>query len=118
MISIFSSSRYKIDRKLIRTHVVSTLSRFGIDQSQNFSIAFVGKRKMKEISKNYKNENIALPVLIFPYGNEKNTDGETGHVFAEIVICYPQAVLLAAEREKEVNTTIANLITHAISNIA
>jgi len=38
-------------------------------------------------------------------------------VIGEVVICYPQAVLLAAERDKKVEVMMKQLIEHGIKNI-
>lgn len=103
MINIISSSRYKISRKKIKE---------AISVDENINIVFIGKNKMKSIANKYKRENIALPVLSFSY-KDKADDIPTGEIF----ICYPQAVLLAAEREKRVDDMIISLIKHGIENI-
>lgn len=69
---------------------------------------------MKDIALRYKKENIALPVLSFSYLDE---EGDAEKLLGEIFICYPQAVLLASEREKTVNETIVNLVDHGIETI-
>ncbi len=68
---------------------------------------------MKEISSSYKNEDVALPVLAFPY--KEQVEGE--RLLGEIFICYPQAILLAAQKNKKVDVTILQLIEHGISNL-
>lgn len=70
---------------------------------------------MKQIAKTYKQENVALPVLAFPYKQGEQADGE--RIIGEVVICYPQAILLAAERTKTVDTMMKQLIEHGIRNI-
>lgn len=80
----------------------------------NVTIAFVGKNKMRKVSNEYKNEDVALPVLSFLYNEQQ----EDGHVFlGEILICYPQAILLAAERNKKVDDMLDSLIEHGLSNL-
>lgn len=114
MINIISSSRYKINRKKIKEIISDFLAKKNIDQEINIvNIAFIGKNKMKNIATNYKNEPVALPVLSFSY-NEKQ---ENNIFLGEIFICYPQAVLLAAERNKKVDETINNLIIHGLENL-
>jgi len=106
MINIFSSSRYKINRKKIR-------ETFKID-NYTINISFVGRNKMRALSKNYKKESLALPVLSFPYQGEKI---ENENLLGEIVVCYPQAVLLAAERNRRVEEIILGLIKHGIDSL-
>jgi len=114
MINIISSSRYKIDRSRLKKTAADFLNSKGIADNITVNIAFVGKNKMKNLSKTYKNESVALPVLSFGY-NQKEDNEEI--LLGEIVICYPQAVLLAAERNRKVEETIINLIKHAVENL-
>lgn len=114
MINIFSSSRYKLDKKEIKDFAQSVLQRYHATDLLAVNIVFVGKRKMRDIARTYKDEDVALPVLAFPYQNDqKNTE----NVIGEVIICYPQAVLLAAEREKKVEDMMKQLIEHGIKNL-
>ena len=67
MLNIVSSSRYKINRKLVKTVFSEVLTGYGIPDNAIFNLIFVGKKKMKDISAKYKKENVALPVLSFAY---------------------------------------------------
>ncbi|MBI2641780.1 rRNA maturation RNAse YbeY, partial [Candidatus Roizmanbacteria bacterium] len=58
-------------------------------------------------------ENVALPVLSFPLVEKKAEENLIG----EVLICYPQAILLAAQREKKVDDIILELVEHGISNL-
>ena len=91
-------------------------SKYNIPSNAEINLIFIGKKKMKTISKDYKKVNVALPVLTFSYLDRMYPD-ENNKTFAEIFICYPQAVLLAAEREKRVDNIISQLITHGVENI-
>ncbi|PIS15614.1 hypothetical protein COT62_02545 [Candidatus Roizmanbacteria bacterium CG09_land_8_20_14_0_10_41_9] len=114
MIYIVTSSRYKINRRKIRKEAQDILDAYEVSPDLILNIVFVGRNKMKTISKKYKNEEVALPVLSFDYSKEAQSDGK---LMGEIVICYPQAILLAAERERRVDETITKLIRHGIENI-
>jgi len=116
MLNIISSSRYKINRKLIKKTAGEMLTNYGIPDSALINIVFVGRKKMKTIAVKYKQENVALPVLSFSYLGETRTS-DVDNVLGEIFICYPQTVLLAAEREKKVDDIISLLIKHGIENI-
>lgn len=113
MIQIVSTSRYKLNRKHLRTSVANLLLGKGINPNHSLNVIFVGKKKMKEISASYKHENIALPVLAFPYKEQVEEEKLLGEIF----ICYPQAVLLAAQKNKKVDVTILQLIEHGITNL-
>lgn len=114
MIHIITSSRYLIDRKRIRLCVEKTASQFQIDPSLSVNVVFVGKTKMRSIASTYKHEDVALPVLAFPY----RLDPDMGEpLLGEIFLCYPQVVLLAAERNKRLDALIDELIIHGMKNL-
>lgn len=118
MIEFTASSRYKVGTRRLRKHIETSSTNFGIDADRVITIAFVGKRKMRSIARTYKNEDVALPVLSFLHerpGDEFQLNQEK--LFGEIVICFPQAVLLAAERNKTVDTMMLELIDHALNNL-
>lgn len=123
MINIFVNPRYKLDKKSISSKTADILERHSISSEKVLSIAFIGKRKMKFIANMYKHENVALPVLSFAYKTDKSNESYESNLshddatFGEVVICYPQAVLLAAEKNKTVEHTIVALIEHGIENI-
>ena len=109
MVKVFTTSRYKIDRSSIVQAAESYLQRQRVNHDMVVNIVFIGKRKMKKIAQDFKSENEALPVLSFRYGENE--------LLGEIFICYPQAILLAAERDRGVDETIMQLLTHGIDNI-
>lgn len=118
MLNIVSSSRYKVNRKLVKKTAEEILTSYNIPSSAILNIVFIGRKKMKTIVAKYKQENVALPVLSFSYNDLNPTlRVEKDNVIGEIFICYPQAVLLAAEREKKVDDIILFLLKHGIDNI-
>lgn len=113
MITIISPSRYKINRKRLRKVAEDMLLKNGIAQGNEVNVVFAGRTKLKELSTRYKQENVALPVLTFIY-NEPSDDSK---YLGEIFICYPQAVLMAAIKNKRVDDTIDKLLLHGLDNI-
>lgn len=113
MIHIIGSSRYRIVHKEIQTLVSEVMAHLEIAPDRLLNIVFVGKRKMTEIATKYKHEAVALPVLSFRYDEIESEDKLLGEVF----LCYPQVVLLAAERNKRVNEMIKLLLDHGIKNL-
>lgn len=114
MILIFSHSRFRINRRGIQKATEMILKKEGKKKTDILNIVFVGTRKMKQIARIYQGENIAHPVVSFSYVNEK----EEKDLIGEIIICYPQAVLLAAEREKRVYVIIMQLIEHGVKHLS
>lgn len=109
MINVIGFSKYKIDKKSLVEKIHDILLEKEVNPSQHLNIAFVGRRKMRHLAASYKKEDVALPVLSFLYNENA--------VWGEIVICYPQAVLLAAEKNKRVDDMLVKLIKHAIDNL-
>jgi len=114
MISIVSSSRYKINRKSLKKSIEKLMLEKGIGENNNINIVFVGRIKMKDIVKKYKKENEPLPILTFKY-DEQQAEGK---FLGEMIICYPQALLLAAERNKLVDEMILKLVDHGLKNLS
>lgn len=112
MIILIAPSRYKLNKKMLKEKAQTYLDGYEVRNNTNLNIIFTGKRKMFTISSQYKNERVALPVLTFPYSTS-----QTDNLLGEIFICYPQAVLLAAERQKKVDYMIIKLIEHGIDNL-
>ncbi|MBP6994389.1 rRNA maturation RNAse YbeY [Candidatus Woesebacteria bacterium] len=141
MIHIVDSARFRVDRIFVKQTAQAYLEKVGVPKDADLNIIFVGKRKMLYIATVYKREPEALPVLSFSYVTPKKMikqqiaiDGDalqladaplasTGilapddNLLGEIFICYPQAVLLAAERNKKVDDTLKSLIEHGINNL-
>jgi rRNA maturation RNase YbeY len=115
MIHIVVGNRYKVERTKYATAAQNYLDQKGVPLDAQVNIIFVGKRKMIEIATKYKNEKVALPVLSFAYGNEQDFTEE--HLIGEVYICYPQVVLLAAEKDKSVDTMMVDMIEHGIHNL-
>jgi rRNA maturation RNase YbeY len=122
MVNIFISSRYKIDYRSLKQEAELLLLNKGCSPEQTLNIIFVGKNKMRQIARQYKKEDVALPVLSFSYqssaafSNQYHNNNDDKFI-GEIYICYPQSVLLAAERNKKVDVILKQLIKHGIENI-
>lgn len=116
MVKIFSATRLKLDKKDISHITQELMTQKGIAPEYLINVVFVGKRKMKEVANTYKNENVALPVLTFAYKDIPDEEKEE-NLYGEIVICYSQAVLLAAERGKKVKAMLTDLIDHGLNNL-
>ncbi|MDO8609787.1 MAG: rRNA maturation RNase YbeY [bacterium] len=122
MVNIITSSRYKINRKRIKNALGIFLQEKNLPADLLVNIIFVGRKKMKEITISYKHESETLPVLSFPFSKlkslaENKTENHEEKLLGEVFICYPLAVLLAAERNKRVEDMIEWLIKHGVENL-
>lgn len=114
MIHIVTSSRYKINKPRIKKGISRIFSENGIEEDVSVNCIFVGKTKMKQIANSYKKENVALPVLSFSYLGENMPEEK---LLGEVFLCYPQIILLAAERSKKVEDMIDAMVKHGIENL-
>lgn len=113
-VHIVTSSRYKINRTQIRVLVVGMMKKAQIPPEYQVNCIFVGKTKMRKIASTYKKEDVALPVLSFSYMKDKT--GQL-NLLGEIFLCYPQIILLAAERSKRVEDMILAMVKHGLENL-
>ena len=80
MIHIIAPSRYRISKRQTQKDVAQIMQRLRIPSDLSLNIIFVGRRKMREIANAYKHEDVALPVLAFPY---KDVPEETENFWAK-----------------------------------
>lgn len=123
MVKIISDPRYKLNKKKIKSETSNYLNQIGFADDYGLNLIFIGTRKMLQISTNYKKEKRALPVLSFSYLERKNNstivnpENSEEKLIGEIFLCYPQIILLAAERQKRVEDMIVDLVKHGIETI-
>lgn len=119
MVDIHSSPRYKVNKKRIGKTVSDYFAKYSIDQKTQVNVIFAGVRKMRQIAKDYKGKDTAHPVLTFSYKDKSAPvfDQSDEDIMGEIFICYPHAVMLAAQRNKTVNYIIDDLVIHGLDNI-
>lgn len=116
MIQIISPNRYLIEKKSLKEDILHYLEKTQEAES-HINIVFVGRRKMKSIAKTYAKDDIIHPVLSFNYAKDNIGPSGDKSLLGEIIICYPQAVLLAAERGRDVDSTIKDLTLHGLNNL-
>ncbi len=76
---------------------------------KNFTISVVavGNSTMRSLNKKYRSVDSVTDVLSFPY------DTASG----EVVICYPQAITQAHQKQTPVHTELAWLLIHGILHV-
>lgn len=111
-------SRYKINKKRIRGAVESLLKKHQINGPLEVSIAVVGDRKMRSLSRKYKGEDKTRNVLSFSL-----TEGTSSQLpsnvlrLGDIVISYPVVIKEAAAEEMLVDDKIDSLIEHGLNHL-
>jgi probable rRNA maturation factor len=111
-------SRYKVNRKRIKQVIKNALDKNEIGGSVEVSIAVVGDRKMRELSKKYKGEDKTRNILSF-----SQTEGEAVAVprdvlgLGDIVLSYPQVINDAVRDEMLVDDKVDQLVEHGLMHL-
>ncbi len=117
-VPIFVESRYKINRKRIKQVVENVISKNDVDAPVEVSIAIVGDRKMRSLSKKYKGEDKTRNILSF-----SQTEGQAFGIPSEvlrlgdIVLSYPQVINDAARDEMLVDDKVDELVEHGLMHL-
>lgn len=115
---LFVESRYRTNRKRIRKTVVDTLKANGVHGPVEVSIALVGDRKMRELSKKYKGEDKTRNILSFSLSEGEPTVLPTDILrLGDIVISYPEVIREAVRDEIMVDDRINMLVEHGLMHL-
>ena len=115
---IFVESRYKVSRKRIKQIIKNTLDKNEISGAVEVSVAIVGDRKMRELSKKYKGEDKTRNILSF-----SQTEGETIATprdvlrLGDIVLSFPQVINDAVRDEMLVDDKVDQLVEHGLMHL-
>lgn len=115
---IFVESRYRVNRKRIKSKIEKTLSGNEITTPVEVSIAVVGDRKMRELSKKYTGEDKTHNVLSFSQteGESSGSDDDILRL-GDIVISYPEVIREASEEEVLVDDKVDELVEHGLMHL-
>ena len=115
---IFVESRYKINRKMIRSKIEEVLKNQNLTSDIEVSLAFVGDRKMRELSKKYKGEDKTRNILSFSLSEGEATVMPSDILrLGDIVISYPFLIKQAAEEEELVDDRVNMLVEHGLMHL-
>ncbi len=117
-VQIFVESRYKVNRKRIKKVVDSVIAKNEVSGPVEVSVAIVGDRKMRELSKKYKGEDKTRNILSF-----SQTEGESMAMpndalrLGDIVLSFPQVINDAVRDEMLVDDKIDQLVEHGLMHL-
>ncbi|PJC53978.1 MAG: rRNA maturation RNase YbeY [Candidatus Levybacteria bacterium CG_4_9_14_0_2_um_filter_35_21] len=117
-VPIFVESRYKVSRKKIKQTVMDLLNKQSIMGSVEISVAIIGDRKMRELSRKYKEEDKTRNVLSFSQTEGKNISRQENMLrLGDIVLSYPQVIRDAARDEMLVDDKVNELVEHGLMHL-
>jgi len=115
---IFVESRYRADRKRIKSAIFSVLEEQGVKSPLEVSIAIVGDRKMKALNKKYRQKETTTNILSFPLSEGESTRLPKDILrLGDIVISYPQLIREAAAEEMLVDDRMEELVRHGMLHL-
>lgn len=115
---IFVESRYKVDRKRIKSAIASVLDEQNVQSPLEVSIAIVGDRKMKALNSKYRQKDTTTNILSFPLSEGPTTylPGDFTRL-GDIVISYPQVIRESAAEEMLVDDRVDELVRHGMLHL-
>ncbi len=117
-IPIFVESRYRVNRKRIKKAISKVLTEREIKGPVEVSVAIVGDRKMRALSRKYKGEDKTRNILSFSL-----SEGESTYLPSEVLrlgdiaISYPEVIREASKEEVLVDDKIDELIEHGMLHL-
>jgi probable rRNA maturation factor len=115
---IFVESRYKVNRKRIKTALSNFLTEQRINSPVEVSVAIVGDRKMRQLSKKYKGEDKTRNILSFSLSEGEKIEVPPGVMrLGDIIISYPVVITEAARDEDLVDDKIDELVVHGLMHL-
>jgi probable rRNA maturation factor len=115
---IYVESRYKVNRKKVKTAVSTILEENSIHSPVEVSIAIVGDRKMKKLNKKYRDKDGTANILSFPLSEGESSQLPTGVIrLGDIVISYPMVIKESSEQEMLVDERVDELVKHGMLHL-
>ena len=115
---IYVESRYKVNRKRIKSALSQVCEENKIQSKIEVSVAIVGDRKMKLLNKKYRDKEGTTNILSFPLA-----EGESSKLpndvtrLGDIVISYPMVIKEASRDEVLVDEKVEELVRHGMLHL-
>ena len=117
-VPIFVESRYKVNRKRIKKAVSKVLTAHEMKGPAEVSVAIVGDRKMRALSKKYKGEDKTRNVLSFSLSEGESTYSSSEVLrLGDIAMSFPQVIKEASVEEMLVDDKIDELVEHGMLHL-
>jgi|SRR5579872_4634269 len=115
---LFVESRYKVNRQRIKKAVEKVILEENVQGPVEVSVAIVGDRKMRELSRKYKGEDKTRNILSFSLSEGEATVMPTDKLrLGDIVISYPFLIQEAAKEEELVDDRMDMLVEHGMQHL-
>jgi len=118
-VPIFVESRYKVNRKRIKSTVSSLLDKNEVKGQIEVSVAIVGDRKMRLLSQKYKGEDKTRNILSFSMAEGDLVVAPNDGILrlGDIVLSYPEVIRESARDEVLVDDKVDELVMHGLEHL-
>lgn len=117
-VPIFVESRYKINRRRIKNTVEKVFDRNGVTGAVEVSIAIVGDRKMRALSKKYKGEDKTRNILSFSLSEGESIKMPNDKLrLGDIVLSFPQVINDSVRDETLIDDKVDELVEHGLLHL-
>lgn len=115
---IYVESRYKVNRKRIKSAINFVLEEQNIQSPIEVSVAIIGDRKMRALNKQYRDKDKTTNILSFPLTEGEQTKLPTDITrLGDIIISYPEVVRESAEQELLIDDRVEELVQHGMLHL-
>src|SRR5580704_11550765 len=115
---IYVESRYKVNRKRIKSAIQFVLEDQNIQTPLEVSVAVVGDRKMRELNKKYRDKDKTTNILSFPLAEGEQTKLPSDITrLGDIIISYPMVIKESAEQDMLVDDRVEELVQHGMLHL-
>jgi probable rRNA maturation factor len=115
---IYVESRYKVNRKRIKSAIQYVLEEQNVQTQVEISVAIIGDRKMKALNKKYRNKEETANILEFPLNEGEQTKLPSDIMrLGDIVISYPMVIKEASEQDMLVDDRVEELLQHGMLHL-
>ena len=117
-VPIFIESRYKVNRKRIKSTVQRVLERQQVQGPVEVSIAIIGSRKMRALNKKYRDIDSSTNVLSFSQTEGDVTTQPPDKLYlGDIVLCYPKVIEECARDNMLIDDRVDELVEHSLMHL-
>lgn len=115
---IYVESRYKVNRKRIKSAVEFVLEDQKIQTPFEISVAIIGDRKMRALNKKYRNLDKTTNILSFPLHEGEQTKLPTDIArLGDIILSYPMVIKESAKQDMLVDDRVEELVQHGMLHL-
>lgn len=116
--NIFVESRYRVNRRKIKTRVEEIIKSRGITSPVEVSVAVVGDRKMTMLNKKYRNLDKTTNVLSFAQSEgEHMVINSDKMILGDVVVSYPVMIQEASAENMLVDDKICYWVEHGLQHL-